>query len=367
MPEKLKFGVIGLGNISRLNLKALIEAPNCEVVAVCDLDEEKLSYVRQNYFIKKTYRDIDKLLEDDEIQAVEILTPTYLHKEHAIKSAQASKHISCQKPIANSIPDALEIKKSVEENDVFFRINEFAIYYPPVVKAKELIKKGAIGKPVTMRIKTVVGHTNSAFQSSIDIRGFIWRFNKLSPGGHLFDDFIHKYTLAFWLVDQDVKAVYAVVRQGPFFFEAPTGAVFEYDRQDLITTIDVAHAPNFFIPSSYYGADEVIEIQGDEGLILITKMSGDLLKLAPLILFDKDGTRYDFTDLNSDYYQAFLNSSIDFANSVIGQRAPSLTLEDAVKALRICFSVYRSSNEKRRVEVNEVNDCESPSWWPIFT
>jgi len=364
--DLVKFGVLGLGNISRLNLKALHEASNCKVVALCDIDEEKLKMASDKYAIKRIYNDVESFLKDDEIQAVEILTPTYLHKDHVIAACEAQKHVSCQKPIANSILDTYDMQHAVEKNQVLFRVNEFIMFYPPVVKAKELIDSGAIGKPITMRIKTVVGHTDSPFQSKLDVRGFIWRFNKLSPGGHLFDDFIHKYGLAFWLVNQKITAVTAIVRQGQFFFESPAGAVFEYDRKDLLTTIDVANAPNFYIPSQYYGADEFIEIQGEEGLIWITKMSGDLLKLAPLIFYDKDANRHEFWDINSDYYSAFLNSAEHFARCIKNNESPMMKLEDAREALKVCFAVYKSSNEGRRVALSEVNDVVSPQWWPIF-
>ena len=52
----------------------------------------------------------------------------------------------------------------------------------------------------------MVGDTESEFQATQDPEGYIWRFDARSPGGHLFDDVMHKYAMALWLVDEEIKA-----------------------------------------------------------------------------------------------------------------------------------------------------------------
>ena len=76
--------------------------------------------------------------------------------------------------------------------------------------------------PSLLRTRTVVGTTDSAFQRDLQPDGYVWRFDAHSPGGHLFDDMVHKYATALWFFDQDIRRVQAVVRRGPIFFEAPT-------------------------------------------------------------------------------------------------------------------------------------------------
>src|SRR5436305_8661109 len=122
-----------------------------------------------------------------------------------------------------------------------FRFTENCCYYPPLRKARDLIRDGAIGTPTVVRIKTVVGRTESKFQASLDPAGYTWRFNQESPGGHLFDDVMHKYAMALWLVDSDITTVQSVVRQGPLFFEAPAVAIFEYDRPDLLGMMEISY------------------------------------------------------------------------------------------------------------------------------
>ena len=92
---------------------------------------------------------------------------------------------------------------------MIFRVTEQACYYPPLRKARDLIASGIIGDPTVVRIKTVVGRTESEFQANLDPAGYSWRFNNQSPGGHLFDDVMHKYAMALWLVDEQVRSVQA--------------------------------------------------------------------------------------------------------------------------------------------------------------
>jgi predicted dehydrogenase len=99
---------------------------------------------------------------------------------------------------------------------------------------RELVTAGAIGTPTLIRVKTVVGHTESAFQTHLDPEGYFWRFDSRSPGGYLFDDVMHKYVMALWLVNERLRAVHAVVRKGRLFSEAPMAALLEYEGDDLL-------------------------------------------------------------------------------------------------------------------------------------
>jgi hypothetical protein len=108
---------------------------------------------------------------------------------------------------------------------------------------------------------------------------------------------MHKYAMALWLVDEKVRSVQAIVRQGPLFFEAPTVALWEYARDDLLGMMEVSYAPDMFIRSDYYGADEFFEIQGTRGFIWVTRLCGNLhIGLAPVVLYEEDGRQTSFAD-----------------------------------------------------------------------
>jgi predicted dehydrogenase len=358
-------GIVGTGNIATLNVPGYLEHEQCEVVALCDPRPDVLARRQQEWNVERGYTEVDALLADDEIDAVEILSPTPLHAAHTIAALEAGKHVSCQKPIANSVADARRMLDAAQATGNTLRITEQCCHYPPLVKARDLIRAGAIGTPTVVRIKTVVGRTESKFQANLDPAGYTWRFNAESPGGHLFDDVMHKYAMALWLADSDINAVQAVVRQGPLFFEAPTVALFEYDRPDLLGMMEVSYAPDMFIRSDYYGADEFFEVQGTRGFIWVTRLCGNLhLNLAPIELYEEDGRRSTFAELDASYDGSFRRSAAAFVDALLAGMVPDLDPAVATRALQLCFAVYQASNEQRRVALDEIDDAVSPNGWP---
>ena len=361
--DRVRIGIVGTGNIAPMNVRGYLEHPRCDVVAVCDPRREKAERMAAEWGVDRVYDSLAALLADDEIDAVEILTPTFLHRDHVIAAARAGKHVSCQKPIANSVADAREMLAACKEAGVVFRVTENAFHWPALVKAKELIAAGCIGTPTMIRIKTVVGRTDSEFQNTLEPEGYIWRFNGQSPGGHLFDDVVHKYATALWLTDDDIRSVQAVVRKAPLFFEAPTAAIWEYERDDLLGMMEVTYAPNMLIRSDHFGADEFFEIQGTDGYVWVTCLTGHLLDLPPVMLYEADGTQTNHS-VDTHYETSFANASKHFIDALIAGTQPDMSGELAVKVLQLCFAVYQASIERGPVDPASIDTSVSPPWWP---
>jgi predicted dehydrogenase len=358
-------GIVGGGNVATLNVPGYLAHEHCDVVALCDPRPDVLARRQQEWGIERGYSAIDALLNDDSVDAVEILSPTPLHAEHTIAALRAGKHVSCQKPIANDVGDAHRMIAAARESGTMFRVTENCCHYPPLRKARDLVRAGAIGTPTVVRIKTVVGRTDSEFQATLDPSGYTWRFNAESPGGHLFDDVMHKYAMALWLVDHDITSVQAVARTGPLFFEAPTVALFEYDRADLLGMMEVSYAPDMFVASDYYGADEFFEIQGTCGFVWVTRLSGRLhTGLAPVVLYEEDGRQTTFADLDASYDGSFRRAAAAFVDALRIGEPVDLDPATATRALQLCFAVYQASNERRPVAPADIGGRVSPDGWP---
>lgn len=362
--DKVRVGVVGVGNIATLNVPGYLAHERAEVVALCDPRPDVLERRSREWGVGSCYRALDDMLADDTVDAVEILSPTPLHVDHVLAAVAAGKHVSCQKPIANSVADARRMADAAREAAVLFRVTEHCCHYPPLQKARDLVRSGAIGRPTVVRIKTVVGRTDSVFQANLDPSGYGWRFDAQSPGGHLFDDVMHKYAMALWLVDADVRSVQAVVRNGPLFFEAPTVALWEYDRGDLLGLMEVSYAPDMFIRSSHYGADEFFEIQGTSGFVWVTRLCGQLHDLPPVVLYEEDGRRTSFADLDASYDGSFRRAAGDFVDAIIDGHDVELAPDTAIKALQLAFAVYQASNERRPVDPSTIDSAVSPEGWP---
>ena len=365
MTDRIRIGIVGAGNIATLNVPGYLAHEQCDVVALCDPRREILGRRMNEWNIARGYADVEKLLADDDIDAVEILSPTPLHAAHTIAALEAGKHVSVQKPIANTVSDARRMVDAANHAGKVLRVTEHCCHFPPLVKARDLIRSGAIGQPTVVRIKTVVGRTESEFQANLDPAGYTWRFNAESPGGHLFDDVMHKYAMALWLVDTSVRSVQAVVRPGPLFFEAPTVALFEYARDDLLGMMEVSYAPDMFIRSDHYGADEFFEIQGTRGFIWVTRLCGNLhADLPPLVLYEEDGRRTSFSELDASYGGSFRRAAGAFIDALLADSPIDLAPKTAIEALQLCFAVYQASNTRQPVNPASIDESVTPVSWP---
>ena len=153
--DRVRLAIVGCGNISQLNAPGYLHHPRCEVVALCDTDPERAKRRAREWGITpRVYSDFAQVLDDRSVDAIELLTPTWMHAEQIVAALEAGKHVSAQKPLATTIAEADRIAAAVARARTTFRVTENFLYYPPIVKAKELLATGAIGEPSLVRIHT---------------------------------------------------------------------------------------------------------------------------------------------------------------------------------------------------------------------
>ena len=97
--KKVRFGLIGCGRISKNHLDAIKNAPHAELVAVCDIVEEKAKKAAEENGLSKWYNDIETMLNNEKIDVCCILTPSGLHAEHACIVANHGINVLCEKPL----------------------------------------------------------------------------------------------------------------------------------------------------------------------------------------------------------------------------------------------------------------------------
>ena len=350
--SKVGIAIVGCGTISQLNVPGYLEHPYCEIVALCDVNEDRAIAKAKEWKINpRIYTNYDSVLADEVVDAVELLSPTHLHASQIISGLNAGKHVSCQKPIATSMDEAKQIRKAVENNEKIFRVTENFLYYPPITKAKELIENGAIGTPSLVRIRTIRG-----FGMETKIRpekdAYVWRRDpSKNPGGMLYDDGWHKYATAISWVGGVEKVTSMVTRTDDFLADTPSAAVMKVKDKDCLITLDYSNAPDMPIPTKYYPLDEFFEIIGERGTIWVTRCTGELLDMAPVILVKGDDTvTYD---VPSDWIEGFKGASKNFIDGILQKSAPDMNIDFSKQVLEVALSVYKSSEEERTIHINQ--------------
>jgi len=141
----LKIGIVGLGR-GMSHLGVFSQRTDTKVVAVCDVDETRAKKVKDDHGLEKAYTDYDEFLSHD-MDIVVIATPLPLHVSNAISALKIDKHILCEVPIANNLPECELLVKAVRKSKGKFMFAENCNYWYFVQKWKEMVDEGKIGKP----------------------------------------------------------------------------------------------------------------------------------------------------------------------------------------------------------------------------
>src|SRR2546427_10265900 len=199
--DRVRLAIVGCGNISQLNAPGYLEHPRCDVVALCDTVPERAKRRAREWAITpRLYSDFAQVLDDDSVDAVELLTPTWMHADQIVAALEAGKHVSCQKPLAINVAEADRIAAAVARARTTFRITENFLYYPPIVKAKELLDAGVIGEPSLVRIHTTRAKDIVGATLTVDPEALVWRRDPgRYPGGALYDDSVRQDATAPYL------------------------------------------------------------------------------------------------------------------------------------------------------------------------
>ncbi|MDD6308822.1 MAG: Gfo/Idh/MocA family oxidoreductase [Clostridia bacterium] len=111
----IKIAIIGVGNIAQYHLDAYQKNENAEIYALCDLDNEKLKKAGEKYGVTRLYTDMHEMLALPEIDAVSVCTWNSQHAPCTIAALRAGKHVLCEKPMAKTAEEAMEMEKAARE------------------------------------------------------------------------------------------------------------------------------------------------------------------------------------------------------------------------------------------------------------
>ena len=146
MTAMLSWGIIGLGNIARQFARGLARSATGELVAVGSRTRESADRFAGEFSFDRAYPSYEELLADPHVDAVYVATPHPLHAEWVVKSAEAGKHILCEKPMGINHAQTMGMIEAAARHDVFLMEAFMYRCHPQTLKIVELIKEGAIGQ-----------------------------------------------------------------------------------------------------------------------------------------------------------------------------------------------------------------------------
>ncbi|HEY0455574.1 MAG TPA: Gfo/Idh/MocA family oxidoreductase [Verrucomicrobiae bacterium] len=191
--KQIGVAIIGCGGITLQNhLPGLALCPEVKVTALCDASEAVLAQARQHTGVATASSDYREIVKRDDVQAVIIATPNFLHPEIAHAAISSGKHVLCEKPLALNYADAKGMADAAEKAGVR-HMTAFTYRFVPAMRyLTHLIQNGELGKPY---------HFRSCRLQDWGTRNVGWRqVKKLAGTGELGDMLSHRIDFAHHLV-----------------------------------------------------------------------------------------------------------------------------------------------------------------------
>ena len=143
--NQIGLGIIGVGQIGKHHLEHYAEISDAEVVAVADIDEAEAQRVAQEFDVGHVYTDFRKLLQRDDIDAVDVCLHNNLHAPVTIAALEAGKHVYCEKPMAGTYADAKAMYDAAQQGERQLSIQLSTLFRPETKVAKRIIDAGELG------------------------------------------------------------------------------------------------------------------------------------------------------------------------------------------------------------------------------
>ena len=158
--DRLNVALVGAtGKVAApTHLNGFTGIPNASVYAVCDVDPDRVGELAERLGAK-AFTSFEEVLADPGIDAVDLVTPPFLHAEQTIAAAQAGKHVYCEKPMAHSITEANTMILAHRDAGTTLMVGESYVFHHPAVAARAVIENGDIGDVLHVReVKGAMDH-----------------------------------------------------------------------------------------------------------------------------------------------------------------------------------------------------------------
>lgn len=252
----INFAIVGCGRIAQRHAEHI--SKRGQLVAVCDIVQEKAEQLAAAYGAKAYTNYADMLANEEVIDVIAVCSPNGLHAQHSIDGLKAGFHVLCEKPMGLTVKECGEMIQTAERaNKRLFAIKQNR-YNPPVAAVKDLIDAGKLGNVLSVQLSCFWNRNTDYYANS-------WKGTKDLDGGTLFTQFSHFIDLLYWLIG-DVEDVAAYMgnfaHQGIIEFE-DTGVVILKFTNGAIGTV------NYTVNSFDKNMEGSLTVFGEKGTVKI--------------------------------------------------------------------------------------------------
>lgn len=333
----INIGHIGLGRMGEFHARNINSLNKANLYAICDMDEEKLNKVCDELNVGHRFTSFDEMIEDENIDAITIASPSHLHTEHIIKALNAGKHVFSEKPLGVTVDECKEAEKAVEDNsDKIFMLGFMRRFDKSYKYAKEAIDAGKIGKVYMVR---------SYSQDPVSAIDGAIKFGPHS-GGEFLDMCVHDIDLIRWFTGSEPKKVWAI--GGCYAYEE----FKEWNDGDNVSALlELQNGAMGFLfagRTAPHGYNVETEIMGTKGILRI----GSVPQANMVEILDENGVRKEisqsFIERFEDSFKAELS---EFVDCIAENRKPEITVYDGTRVSEIAYKCKESFETGKLIEI----------------
>lgn len=328
----MKLGIISVAHMHAYSYaQAIRQMEGVELAGVADEDEVRGKAAADKWGVPffHNYRD---LLATD-IDAVIVTSENAKHHEHTAAAAQAKKHVLCEKPLATTVEAAQEMIDCCREQGVILQTAFPVRFHPAVVRAKQLVDQGKLGRIMAIRGTNRGKNPGGWFVDPA-----------LSGGGAVIDHTVHVVDLMRWFMGAEVREVYAEVDSLLTESKVDDCGILTMEFENgVFATLDCSWSRNKTFPS---WGDVTLEIIGTEGTLSLDVFA------QKLDVYNNDKGLFH-TNWGDDMDSELVG---DFVASVRERKAPSVTGEDGMRAVEVARAAYQSAETKYPVTIRPGGD-----------
>ena len=199
--KKLRVAVIGCGRISVMHLVSASVLEEAELVACCDIKEDRANEKAVEYGIK-AYTDYKEMIDKEELDAVHICLPHYLHTKVACYAFEHGVNVISEKPMDIDYASAENAVKLAKQKDVLYGVIFQCRYNNAAQLVKKAVSSGKLGKVISAR-STLTWTRSDDYYSKSDWKG-TW---DKEGGGVIIDQAIHSMDLVNWIIDDEIESI----------------------------------------------------------------------------------------------------------------------------------------------------------------
>jgi len=332
MSDKVGVAVVGVGFVGgQAHTPSFKKIEGSELVALCARTEKRVKPLAEKYDVKY-YLDYDKLLEDPKVHAVVLAVPTPLHFNAAMKAIKKGKHVLCEMPMAPTIDQVKELQKAAEEAGVILMPVLNFRFAPIYDKTKEMIKSGAIGKPIAIHFREFIPAMSIADQWPAGS----WAWNIEISGGY------PDFTLSVWSIDMIRWMFESEIENVEWMSNYPKfekyGGILGYNTMGLIKL------SNGIVGSLHYSASvnplastSRLEVYGDNTNVLHAIWNDKI------VLYGSNQEPQEWNlDVKGTRVWGHRQADEHFIECILHKKQPKVSVEDAVKAQEVAQKITKS-------------------------